>query len=413
VTTTVQKSVTDRHCQIALDLTLRWQDSHAHHEDRLHVARLNVWRDLDLLPPALQQEVLGRPAGHRGRHRFAAGALLPQWRADGLIRAAVIDFNTRFLGGCGRVAPRLGRFYPKGIIAGVHGTFRQDIAPIRLVGRDKVCLLFDANHPLARFQCEVESTVASVRAAPDEHGGRCQEAIMELLAGPGMQAPYDGLETEFFSRDSFRRRDPRPDGDFYRAPRWVNHLDTAALEQVSRLCERLLPPGAQILDLLASWDSHLPMAALRPARVTGLGLNHDELLANPVLGERIVHDLNARPVLPFADAAFDAVVCTVSVEYLIHPVEVFIEVARVLRPGGVFVVVFSNRWFSQKVVHVWEDLHEFERTGLVLAYFRSEPRFAELETFSLRGLPRPLDDPHVRESLLSDPIHAVWGRRTG
>ena len=48
---------------------------------------------------------------------------------------------------------------------------------------------------------------------------------------------------------------------------------------------------------------------------------------------RVVHDLNAEPELPFADASFDAVVCCVSVDYLIRPVEVFRDVARVLRPG--------------------------------------------------------------------------------
>ena len=51
---------------------------------------------------------------------------------------------------------------------------------------------------------------------------------------------------------------------------------------------------------------------------------------------RVVHDLNADPVLPFADASFDAAVCCVSVDYLTRPVEVFAEVARTLRPGGAF-----------------------------------------------------------------------------
>jgi SAM-dependent methyltransferase len=411
MTTVTKKPIVDRRCQIALDLTLRWQSPIAHHEDRLHLARFNVWRDLDLLPAALQDEVLGHRAGHRGGHRFAPGALLPEWREERLVRAAGAAFNTRFLG-CRRVEPRLGRFYPKGILAGLDGTFRQDATPIRLVDRDADQLLFDANHPLARLQCEVGTAVGSVRAAPDEHGGRCLEAIGELTAGPGMQAPYGELATDYFADDPFVRRDQRPDGDFYRIPRWVNHLDATALEQVSRLYERLLSPGALVLDLMASWDSHLPVAFLRPAAVTGLGLNRDELDANPVLEERVVHDLNERPVLPFADASFDAVICTVSVEYLTRPVEVFAEVARVLRPGGRLVVVFSNRWFSPKVVRIWEDLHEFERPGLVLAYFRHEPRFAELESFSVRGLPRPAGDPHAAESPLSDPVHAVWGRRT-
>ena len=77
MTTATEKQAVDRHCQIALDLTLRWQSPHARHEDRLHLARFNVWRDLDLLPQALQDEVLGRLPGHRASHRFPPGALLP------------------------------------------------------------------------------------------------------------------------------------------------------------------------------------------------------------------------------------------------------------------------------------------------------------------------------------------------
>ena len=63
-------------------------------------------------------------------------------------------------------------------------------------------------------------------------------------------------------------------------------------------------------------------------------MNAAELAANPALAEHVVHDLNVDPALPFADASFDDVTCCVSVDYLVRPVEVFGEVARVLRPGG-------------------------------------------------------------------------------
>ena len=68
--------------------------------------------------------------------------------------------------------------------------------------------------------------------------------------------------------------------------------------------------------------------------VAGLGLNAEELSANRRLSQRVVHDLNADPRLPFDTGRFDAAVCSVSVEYLTDPLAVFDEVARVLRPGG-------------------------------------------------------------------------------
>ena len=46
-----------------------------------------------------------------------------------------------------------------------------------------------------------------------------------------------------------------------------------------------------------------------------------------------MHDLNATRSLPFADDSFDAAVCCVSVDYLVRPIEVFADVARVVRPG--------------------------------------------------------------------------------
>ena len=79
-------------------------------------------------------------------------------------------------------------------------------------------------------------------------------------------------------------------------------------------------------------------------------MNGNELAANEAATDTIVHDLNTDPVLPFDDAMFDAVTCCVSVDYLVRPIEVFREVARVLRPGGVFVVTFSNRCFPSKAI---------------------------------------------------------------
>jgi SAM-dependent methyltransferase len=97
---------------------------------------------------------------------------------------------------------------------------------------------------------------------------------------------------------------------------------------------------------------------------------------------------------------------------LTDPLEVFEDVARVLRPGGVFVVTFSNRWFPPKVVRVWEHIHEFERIGLVAEYFLRSGAFGELGTYSMRGLPRPRTDQYAGELPFSDPVYAVWGRRS-
>ena len=89
------------------------------------------------------------------------------------------------------------------------------------------------------------------------------------------------------------------------------------------------------------------------------------------------------------------------------------EIARVLKPNGVLIVTFSNRWFPPKVISIWEELHDFERMGLVLEYFLCNGEFENLETYSIRGLPRPYDDRYFSEKRYSDPIYAVWGHKAG
>jgi SAM-dependent methyltransferase len=147
----------------------------------------------------------------------------------------------------------------------------------------------------------------------------------------------------------------------------------------------VLPAGGRILDLMSSWRSHLP-DGLGP--VTGLGMNAAELADNPQLHEFVIHDLNKEPVLPFADASFDGVGCAVSVQYLIHPVEVFTEVRRVLVPGGPVVVSFSNRCFPTKAVAVWMAGSNNDHRALVRGYL-TEAGFADVRD---EQIPTP-DDP--------------------
>ncbi|HEY0777178.1 MAG TPA: methyltransferase domain-containing protein [Gemmatirosa sp.] len=177
---------------------------------------------------------------------------------------------------------------------------------------------------------------------------------------------------------AFRRYDEGPDAAFYTAPRFVTHIDDGAIAAVTALYRDLLPVGGDVLDLMSSWVSHLPNDVAYD-RVAGVGMNADELAANPRLTEWRVQDLNANPALPYADGAFDGAGCCVSVQYLVRPIEVFREVARVLRPGAPFVVTFSNRCFPTKAVAAWQTLDDGGHAQLVAAYGRAAGGFAPAE----------------------------------
>jgi len=160
-----------------------------------------------------------------------------------------------------------------------------------------------------------------------------------------------------FSPGFFDRVDETPDASFYAFPRFVTHIDDATIGALTAYYGELLRPGADVLDLMSSWVSHLPAAGELPlARVAGLGMNADELAKNPRLTEWRVCDLNADPRLPFADASFDFALCAVSIQYLTRPLAVFAELARVLRPGGRAAIATSHRCFPTKAIRAWHML---------------------------------------------------------
>jgi SAM-dependent methyltransferase len=215
----------------------------------------------------------------------------------------------------------------------------------------------------------------------------------------------------WFSPHDLGRDDETPDEDFYTKPRFVDHLDSCALETVEQIYGRLIPAGATILDLMAGPDSHLGKVS-DPEVVVGLGLNKSELEANPVLSEHVIQDLNSDFRLPFPDNRFDVVVNTVSVDYLTQPLEVFREVSRVLRPDGFFIVVFSNRMFPPKAVNIWKRSTEKQRVELVRRFFTLSGSFAIEGYHESSGKARPKTDKYYGQGIPSDPIYAVWGKST-
>ena len=208
------------------------------------------------------------------------------------------------------------------------------------------------------------------------------------------------VELIMYPPESFQRIDESNDSLFYSFPRLVVHIDQQAIEAVGQLFRDLIPPGAVVLDLMSSWRSHWPQGHPKD-RMIGLGLNAPEMAENPDLHEFIVHDLNREPILPFDDAVFDAVILTVSAQYLTRPVETFQEVNRVLKTGGLLVVTFSNRMFPTKAVRIWRESTDQGRMDLVTSYMESAGNFEEIRS----GFVNSDNSPPA------DPIFAVVGRK--
>jgi SAM-dependent methyltransferase len=190
----------------------------------------------------------------------------------------------------------------------------------------------------------------------------------------------------------FARGDESDDSEFYSYPRYVTHIDDGAIAAVGALYDELQVRGS-VLDLMSSWVSHFREA---PDELTVVGMNADELAANPQARSWVVHDLNADPSLSFDDDTFDYATCCVSVDYLTRPVDVFRDVARVVRPSGLFVCTFSNRLFPTKAIRGWLQSDSTTHRRIVADYFAAAGGY----------------DPAISRQCATppggDPLYAVW-----
>ena len=168
---------------------------------------------------------------------------------------------------------------------------------------------------------------------------------------------------------------------FYSYPRFVTHVDEGFIQQLTDLYSQRLQANTRILDLMSSWVSHLPKD-IDFAHVEGHGLNAEELARNPQLNHYFVQNINTNPQLPFPDQDFDAVINCVSVQYIQYPEAVFSEIHRILKPGGIAIISFSNRMFFQKAIQAWRDGSEAFRVELVRGYFSLVPGFTTPEVIS-------------------------------
>ncbi|MEM8709120.1 MAG: methyltransferase domain-containing protein [Actinomycetota bacterium] len=209
----------------------------------------------------------------------------------------------------------------------------------------------------------------------------------------------DPRHTTAFPAGFFGRTDESDDADFYLFDRFVTHIDDGAIAAVGELYDELGltgPDSGPVLDICSSWISHFPA---KPERLVVTGMNANELAANEMADEWSVKDLNVDPTLPFDDGSFAAVTCAVSVDYLSRPLDVFAEVARILRPGGVFVCTFSNRCFPTKAIHGWLANNDQGRMRIVASYFELTDGFDEAIA------------QHRNPGERADPLYGVWAHK--
>lgn len=149
--------------------------------------------------------------------------------------------------------------------------------------------------------------------------------------------------------------------------------------------ERLgLRAGDRLLDLGCGFGRHAYEAARRGAAVVALDAGKDEV--EGVLGTfyAMVEAGELDPVttrvgvvqgdalaLPFADGAFDRVICSEVLEHIPRDRAAMAELARVLRPGGTMAVTVP-RFYPELINWALADEYHMVEGGHVRIYRRSE-----------------------------------------
>lgn len=129
--------------------------------------------------------------------------------------------------------------------------------------------------------------------------------------------------------------------------RWVRTLKNLVPGRLAWFDRHIDWQGRDVLDLGCAGGFMAEAMAQRGANVTGIDPAAEAIDAARAharsSGLRIGYDVGVGEALPYDDASFDAVVCVDVLEHVADLAKVLFEVARTLRPGGVFLFDTINR----------------------------------------------------------------------
>lgn len=129
--------------------------------------------------------------------------------------------------------------------------------------------------------------------------------------------------------------------------RWVRTLKNLVPGRLAWFERHVDWQDRAVLDLGCAGGFMAEALDARGAQVTGIDPARHAVAAArahaATAGREIAYDVGVGEALPYDDGAFDIVVCVDVLEHVADLTRVLAEVARVLRPGGVFLFDTINR----------------------------------------------------------------------
>lgn len=129
--------------------------------------------------------------------------------------------------------------------------------------------------------------------------------------------------------------------------RWVRTLKNLVPGRLSWFDRQIDWAGLEVLDLGCAGGFMAEALAARGAKVTGIDPASEAIEAARAHardgGLQIAYDVGVGEALPYAAGSFNAIVCVDVLEHVSDLTQVLAEVARVLRPGGLFLFDTINR----------------------------------------------------------------------
>ncbi len=129
--------------------------------------------------------------------------------------------------------------------------------------------------------------------------------------------------------------------------RWVRTLKNLVPGRLAWFDRHVQWSGTAVLDVGCAGGFMAEAMAAKGAAVTGIDPASQAIEAARahavISGYDIQYDVGIGEELPYADASFDTVVCVDVLEHVTDLKKVVSEIARVLKPGGVFLYDTINR----------------------------------------------------------------------